>query len=80
MKAHHWYICGCGVLVVVISVLFALQPIAAPAEPLADPAQRQAQQAPGKSSSDSTRDERFVYLPDQLVNQSKEPAQLTPTN
>jgi hypothetical protein len=80
MKVHHWYVCGCGALVLVISVLFTLLPVTAPAGQLADPAQRQSQQAPASSSSESAQDERFAYLPDQLANQAKEPAELPRTN
>jgi hypothetical protein len=80
MKVHHWYICGCAALVLGASVLFALLPVAAPAGQLADATQRQAQPTPASSPSEAAQDERFGYLPDQLANQAKEPAELTPTN
>ena len=80
MKIHHWYFCGCAALALVVGVLFTLQPVAAPASEHADPTQRQAQQTPASPSSESAQDERFVYLPDQLANQAKEPMELTHTN
>jgi hypothetical protein len=70
MKLRHGYICGCVVLVLGISMLFTFQPVAAPTGQPSDAPRLRAQQRPGSALPDRALEQRFVYFPDQFVNQA----------
>ena len=74
MKLRPWTICGGVVLVASISVLFIFPLVAAPSGQQSDSPQRETQPDLGSAAPDRAAEERFVYFPDQYVNQAAEPA------
>ena len=75
MKIRYRYVCGCAALILGVSVLFTLQPVAAPAGRESDSPQQGAATSAHGSLPEGTAQQRFDYFPDQYANQAKEPAE-----
>jgi hypothetical protein len=74
MKLRPWTVCGCVVLVASLSVLFIFPPVAAPSREPSASQERETQPGLGSAVPGQAAEERFVYFPNQYVNQAQEPA------